>query len=529
MVRVIEIYYPHHNCIFLTYGAGNVILSLMPSYVLGVCMSSLVGRKEYKRSLEYLYNSDQAEFLALYGRRRVGKTFLITQFFSEKQCVFMHVTGIKDGDAAQQMARVTKAMSDAFYGGIALKEYSSWFDMFDALVYAIKHFGDPSKKIVLFFDEFPWMVTHRSKLLQALDHFWNHYWSMNPRIKLVICGSSASWIIRNIIGNKGGLHNRVTKKMLLKPFVLSEVKAYLESRNVKLNHWHVTQIYMLTGGVPFYLSFIKQGRSATQVIEQLAFRQDAPLLKEFEYLFSSLFTNAEPYIELLRILAKHRYGLSIGAIADASSSFAKGGHLMDKLQELQEAGFILAFKPYQHRNRGTYWRVIDEYTLFYFHWIEHIVGDVQEASLEPGYWRGQQDSAAFRSWSGLAFETMVYKHISHVRFALDIPVTSLANTWRYSPKAHSKEQGAQIDLLFDQQDDVVTLCEIKYTTKPFVVTKKIAQDFMKKKAVFVEKTRCKKQVFIVLISANGMSDNPYSDALISACATLEDLFVERPT
>jgi len=387
----------------------------------------LTGRVAEQQVLETFYQSKRAEFLTLYGRRRIGKTFLIKHFFAKKKGVFFHVTGIKDGNLTEQISRFVKSISDTFYKGSEIKERLNWFDAFDALTDAIDKHAEENKKIIIFLDEFPWMATHKSKLLQALDHFWNHYWSNDTRIKLVICGSSASWIINKIINNKGGLHNRVTKNILLKPFTLQEVKKFLSTQGVKLNNWQITQIYMVTGGVPFYLSSIEKGQSSAQAIEALAFTENAPLLKEFDNLFSSLFENEDPYIELLRIIAKHRYGIAQSDIAKQSKYFSQGGRIINKLKELKEAGFILGFKPHQHKKKGIYYRVIDEYTLFYFYWIEPIRDTLQETSLEKGYWQELQASAAWHSWSGYAFEAIVYKHLSHIRKKLGIPVTATAN------------------------------------------------------------------------------------------------------
>jgi uncharacterized protein len=487
---------------------------------------ALTGRMVEQQTLERFYTSKRAEFLALYGRRRVGKTFLIKQFFAKKQCVFFHVTGIKDGSLSEQISRFIKSISHTFYKDSDIKEQSNWFDAFDALTDAINKHAEKNKKIVIFLDEFPWMATHKSKLLQSLDHFWNHYWSNNVKIKLVICGSSASWIINKIINNKGGLHNRITKKMLLKPFTLQETKKFLSAQAINLNNWHVTQIYMTTGGIPFYLSFVEKGQSSAQTIESLAFTENAPLLKEFDNLFSSLFENEEPYIELLRIIAKHRYGIAQSDIAKQSSYFSKGGRITNKLKELKETGFILGFKPHQHKKKGVYYRVIDEYTLFYFYWIEPIRGTLQEESLEKGYWQALQTSAAWHSWSGYSFEAIVYKHLSQIRKKLQIPATAIANSWRYVPLKNVKTDGAQIDLLFDRRDAVITLCEIKYSHKAFLIDKQYAAQLIKKRDVFVKRTKTKKQLFIAMIAARNIKNNPYSDELISGVVVLDDLFKE---
>lgn len=481
-------------------------------------------RQREEESLNDFFESKRPEFLALYGRCRVGKTFLIKSFFEKKKCVFFHVTGIKDGSLIKQLDHFVKSISATFYKGSEIKSRTGWIDAFDGLTDAIQKHTEPHQKIILFFDEFPWMAVPKSKLLQALDHYWNHYWSNDARIKLVICGSSASWIINKIINNHGGLHNRITRKILLKPYTLHQTKEFLFQQGVKLNHRQITQIYMLTGGIPFYLSFVQKGQSSAQIIENLAFSEDAPLLKEFDNLFSSLFKDPEPYVDLLRIIAKNRYGIPQTEIAEKSKYFSQGGRISTKLNELKEAGFILEFVSYQNKTKGIYYRMIDEYTLFYLYWIEPVRKTMQPIFFPEGYWQGLQAKASWHSWSGYAFEAIIYKHLGPVRKKLHIPVTAIADSWRYFPM-NKDQAGAQIDLLFDRDDDMITLCEIKFSAKPFVIDKKYAIELIRKQSVFVKKTRTKKQIMISMITTEGLSDTLYADDLIQGVVTLDDLFL----
>jgi len=363
--------------------------------------TELISRKEEVLLLKDFLHSNRPEFLALYGRRRIGKTFLIRTFFkAEENIIFFNSTGSKEGALGEQIRHFTQHIGDVFFGGVIPKPGKNWDETFKILTDAIKT-ASPDKKIVLFLDELPWMATKNSRVLQCIDYYWNQYWSNEKRIKLIVCGSSASWIINKIINNKGGLHNRITRKIQLNPFKLKDTKIFLESNGIKLNNEQVTQLYMVTGGVPYYLAGIRKGRSATQSIENLAFKQNGLLLKEFDNLFFSLFGDSDPYVELLKIISNTRYGLSQQEIAKQSKLSSKGGRITQKLKELKEAGFIQIFKPYQHKKRGVYYRVIDEYTLFYFHWIEPVKEALQEGSLEKGYWQGTQNTPAWHSWAGL--------------------------------------------------------------------------------------------------------------------------------
>ena len=484
--------------------------------------NGFTGRRKERQVLEELYHSDKAEFLAIYGRRRVGKTYLIREFFKAQACLFFNATGIHKGPLKRQLHECTKEMARAFLPGMELKEKRNWFEVFESLTSMIEKQVPKNKKVVLFFDEFPWMATPRSKLIQALDYYWNQFWSQDKRIKLIVCGSSASWIIKNIVNDRGGLHNRLTRTILLDPMSLDETKKMLQGMKVKLNNRHIAQIYMVTGGIPFYLTHITAGLSATQIIEKLAFSKNGILIDEFDKLYASLFDNASSYIELVRMIASHRYGIPQEEIL---KKIPKGGSAVKRLKDLEHAGFIMGFTPYQHKRKGIYYKVIDEYTLFYLHWIEPIKETLLKKGVREGYWDKMIQSGSWNSWAGYSFEAMCYKHLTQISRALNLSPAALPNTWKYAPSKGSREEGAQIDLLFDREDDAITLCEIKYTNTPFAIDKEYALKLRKKIEVFKNKTHTSKQLFISMISANGLKKTMYSEEMINGVITLDDLFI----
>jgi hypothetical protein len=489
-------------------------------------MADLVGRQEECKLLKAMFESDQAEFLALYGRRRIGKTYLIQHFFAGKKTPFLRVTGQKNGTLKEQIQGFTSAMSHTFYQNAEIKEKQNWFDAFESLHHCIQANIKAHQKVVLFFDEFPWMVGRKSRLLETLEYYWNHYWSHDPRIKLIICGSSAAWIIRKIINQKGGLHNRITRKIQLKPFKLREMKKFLHSKGVKLNHRQVTEIYMATGGVPYYLTSIMKGQTATQIIESLAFKNDGLLFKEFDNLFSSLFEDAQVYIDLLRIIGKNRHGIEQSNIIKQSKFVSNGGTAVKKLQELVETGFLIKFKSHFNKKKGIYYRLIDEYCYFYLSWIEPIKDTLLNESIDAGYWEHLRATPAWNAWAGYSFESVCYQHLSEIRQSLGLNPTAVPDTWRYLPKKDETIQGAQIDLLFDRRDGAINLCEIKYTEQPFVLDKAEAANLNNKMKVFVEKTKTQKQIFLTLITAQGLKSSLYSEEMIAQVVTLDDLFRE---
>lgn len=484
----------------------------------------ILARVDETGILSDFYQSNKAEFLAIYGRRRVGKTYLISSFFAKKKCKFISITGIEKGSFLRQRTECCKQISKTFYNGTSLEIPKDWFRVFELIDNAINQVSK-DEKIVMFFDEFPWLSTPRSNLLQALEYYWNNTWSKDKRIKLIVCGSLTSWIIKNIINNTGGLYNRVTYRLKLEPFNLYETKEFLKDKGVTLNNHQILALYMVTGGVPLYLDQVKKGLSANQVVAQLCFSKNGFLVNEIKELFTSLFSNAEIYLQLIKEIAKHRYGISQAQLAKCLS-ISQSGRLLERLKELEDAGFVFSFLPYQHSKRGTYFRVIDEYTLFYFRWIEPHLNSIKRFAKTTGFWLEQARSSSYKSWCGYAFESICYKHIDQILHKLSLKPSALPYAWRFAPEKGDKKQGAQIDLLFDRNDRCITLCEIKYTEEPFVIDKQYAEVLNKKATVFKEVTRTSKQLFWAVISASDIKKSMYSEDMIAGVVNLNDLFVK---
>lgn len=483
----------------------------------------LIGRNEEIDLLENMYESNRPEFLAIYGRRRVGKTYLIRLFAETKKAVFFNITGIKDAPRSRQLETFAQQLSKVFYSGVPIVTPKNWGSAFQLLTDAANTHSK-KKRIILFFDELPWLATPKSMLLQELDYYWNQHWSNDARIKLIVCGSNASWIIHKIINNKGGLHNRITQKIALEPFTLSETNEFLINQKITLKKQQLLMVYMVTGGIPYYLSYIEKGLSAAQIIEKIAFTKKSFLFSEFENLFSSLFDNAENYIKAIKIIASRRYGIGQQELLIMMGKSVMGSVGVNLLRNLEETGFIISFVPHEHKRQGIYYRLIDEYVYFYLKWIEPIKSTLQKNSMPAGYWLSKQQTSEWSIWLGYSFESFCLKHISLIRQALSIPPDAVAHSWRYVPRKNSDNRGAQIDLLFDRNDDAITICEIKYTEEPFTITKEYLDNLQKKMTVYKEQTGTKKQLFLAIISANGIKNNYYAEQIVSGIVTLEDFF-----
>jgi hypothetical protein len=484
----------------------------------------IIGRVKEQELLRELIKSKKSEFVAIYGRRRVGKTYLIKNLVSSFPSVFFHVTGIQKGSLKSQLKEFAKQVGKTFYQSPSLIPKTSWDDAFEELTDTIKDIPK-EKTVVLFFDELPWMSTPRSGLLTALELYWNRYWVFDRRIKLIICGSATSWIIDNIINNKGGLHNRVTRTIHLQPFSLHETESFLKEHQIQLNRKQILDLYTILGGVPLYWSFVRKGLSAPQCIDELCFQRNGPLVNEFERLFESLFEDPKPYTELIRFIAKHRYGIGQAELI-ALSKLPNGGGTIDRLHELEEAGFVTSLVPYGHKDKGVYYVMDDEYSLFYLRWIEPNLKSIAKKENNEGFWLSLSSQSGWKAWAGYAFESTCYKHINQIRRALRIDPGAHVGTWRYSPRAKEGAEGAQIDLLFDRPDGVITICEVKCSDNQFAIDKAYYQELVRKMEVFRKQTRTKKQLFLTMITTNGLKQTIYSEELVTGQVTLENLFKE---
>lgn len=485
-------------------------------------MRKLVGRKHEIGELNDVLSSKRSEFLVVYGRRRIGKTFLIKEHFKNKPCTFFHVTGIKDGTLNEQLQVFTQTIADLFYDGADIATPNTWMKAFDSLNRIIQK--QPSNKpIIIFMDEFPWMATKRSRLLQSLEYYWNRHWEDLPHLKLIVCGSSASWIVKKILYHKGGLHNRITRQMVLKPFSLQETKAFLEAQNIKIPHQQVIDIYLTLGGIPFYLEGLKSNTSVLNNINNLCFKETGLLFYEFDKLFQSLFDNHENYAFLVRLIGSHREGIPRAQIEkQGQARFLHGGRLTEHLKDLEIAGFIRPFRPLYSNRYSLYYRINDEFCYFYLKWVENEKATLLSLDTHHHYWNQKATTPGYAAWSGYAFEMLCYKHIAHIKRALNIPEDARIGSWRYCPRDKEK-LGSQIDLIFEQHDAII-VCEIKHSNKPYTITKEYAQKLQHKVAVFQEKIKPKKPILIAMIASSGIKSNAYSKDLIHNTLDANKLF-----
>jgi len=367
---------------------------------------------------------------------------------------------------------------------------------------------------VVFFDEVPWMATHKSGFLKGLSYFWNS-WAVRQNIVVVLCGSAASWMIHKILRNKGGLHNRVTRRIRLQSFTLAETKNYLESRAVYFDNYQLLQLYMVMGGIPHYLKELKAGRSATQNINRICFSEDGLLRDEFLSLYPALFQHSDYHIAIIRALATKQSGMNRKEIL-AGAKLPDGGRVTRVLDELMQSGFIATYPPYGKRKKGQVFRLQDEYSLFYLRFIEKNLQN-------PPTWTSMSLTQAYKIWCGYAYENICLKHIINIKKALEINGV-YTMTSSFLKTGEKGQEGTQIDLVIDRNDHVINLCEVKFYNVAFTITKDYAAKLREKIRIFQESTNTKKQIHLVLITTFGLKPNKHSLGLVSTAIGMDVFF-----
>ncbi|MDR2653473.1 MAG: AAA family ATPase [Prevotellaceae bacterium] len=469
-----------------------------------------IGRQREIEELTYLVESKKPEFAVIFGRRRVGKTFLIREYFNNK-FTFYH-TGMANTEMATQLKNFNASLHK--YGNIPYPEVATWFESFEQLIHLLSHIKSKSKKTV-FIDEMPWMDTPRSGFIQALEYFWNSWASGQSDILLIVCGSATSWMMNKLIKNHGGLHNRVTRRIHLSPFNLGECEEYFQKHNLEMNRHQIVENYMIFGGVPYYLSLMQKQFSMTQNVDNLCFASKGILKNEFENLYASLFKNHDNHVKIVEVLSKKAKGLTREEIIE-NAQLPDGGGLTKTLRELELCGFIHRYRAFEKWERQSLYQLIDFFTLFYFNFMSDNKFD------DEHFWTNFIENARHRAWSGYAFEQVCMAHLPQIKNKLGISgVLTNTASWR----SRESENGAQIDLLIERNDKVINLCEMKFANSQFVITKKYDEILRNKQEAFRNETKTNKTLHLTMITTYGVKHNEYWGNIRSE-VTMDDLFVK---
>ena len=470
----------------------------------------MVGRKREMAALQRAMMSGESEFVAIYGRRRIGKTYLVREFF-KGGFVFQH-TGLEKGDMAKQLSAFRDSLEDCGMSGCA--KPNGWMEAFRMLRDLVAR--SRSKRKVLFIDEMPWMDTPKSDFVSALEHFWNAWMSARKDVILVVCGSATSWIINKVIRSRGGLHNRVTSTIALSPFTLGECELYARERGLSLPRKALAELYMVFGGVAYYWRHFEKGMSVAQIVDRLLFAENAELRGEFDRVFASLFKNDAVYRKIVFTLSKKEGGMSLEELL-SRLNVEKGGRWTRRLEELEQCGFVRRYAGWGKKERDARYQLIDNFTLFSMRFLHNA------ANRDEHFWLHATTGSAIRTWRGLAFERLCLLHVRQIKFALGVSGV-LTHEYAWNHRSDGEHQGgAQIDLVIDRADNVVNVCEMKFTDKPFEISKKYATELTEKIETFREVCSVKKSIFLTFVTSTGLADNAQRN-MVQSEVTLDDLF-----
>ena len=479
-------------------------------------MSTIVGREEEIKELNKLYNSDRPEFVAVYGRRRVGKTFLIKQAMKGR-ITFQH-TGVSPVDQDGDRSRM-KVQLESFYYSLldqgleGYKAPKTWMEAFFLLEQLLQNLDNGTRQVV-FIDELPWMDTPRSGFLPAFESFWNGWCSGRDNIMLIVCGSATSWILSNLSRNKGGLYGRLTSEIKLSPFTLKESAEYFEHENIAMSRYDILQSYMIFGGIPYYISYFQKGMSLEQNTDNILFGRKPRLKDEFNRLFAAIFSNPKDSKKIIRLLANKHSGYTREEISK-QTGIPLGGGLSNTLASLTESDFIISYTPYDKPKSMVCYKLIDNFCLF---WLKY----VEQKHNEAEFLSDHATSDILKVWRGIAFEEVCWQHISQIKKALEIGgVKSTSSAW--SIKGDDNTEGAQIDLLIVRNDNVVNLCEMKFASTPYSIDKD-EEAKLRHRIESLKATLSPKQtIHLTMVTTYGIVYGKHS-GIVQKEITMKDLF-----
>ena len=457
--------------------------------------------------------SNSSQLIIVYGRRRVGKTFLINEYFGNS--FEFKLTGAYDQSKDIQLRNFTSELNRK-----SKKEWTvpkDWIQAFEMLRSYLEGLPETDKHVV-FFDEMPWLDTHKSGFVPAFEWFWNDWASTQDNLVFIVCGSATSWMTDKLSNNKGGLFNRQTCRLYLEPFNLKETEEYLESRGISWSRYDIAECYMIMGGIPYYLSLLDSELSLSQNVDNLFFRKKAELWDEFKHLYNTLFTNGDNYIKVVETLSSKNGGLTRKELSE-NTGLPANGSLTKILSNLAESGFIRMSSFYGRKKKEIVYQLTDYYTWFYLRFVKDNYGK------DEHFWSNAIDNPKRRSWAGLTFEQLCKDHIPQIKNRLGISgVLSEESVWFYRGESEG-EKGAQIDLLIDRRDRVINICEIKFSIGEYTIDADYELALRTKAETFRNVTSCRKTLQMIMITTYGVKKNKHS-SIVQNEVVLDDLFVQ---
>ena len=489
----------------------NIIIFAFRNNIGKIMIENIIGRNEEKDTLSRIWESRQSEFVAVCGRRRVGKTFLVREYF-EEQMVFQ-VSGIAHGNTSEQLKNFYYSLRR--YDASLAEMPKDWIDAFELLIQYLSSLSIERK--VVFLDELPWMDTPGANFISALEHFWNGWASARKDIVLIVCGSATSWMMDKLINNHGGLYGRLTHRMMLQSFSLGEAEQFLVAKGIHLSRYEVAEAYMILGGIPYYLNMLDNRLSLAQNIDRLLFNPNGELYNEFDMLYRSLFNHSDNYVKVVECLNNRGYGMTRSEIVQATG-IKSGNMLTTVLANLESCGFIRKYANYGCTDKKALYQLVDFFTLFYFHFL-------RESSFRNlQYWSTLQRTPRFYAWAGISFEILSMAHIVQIKKKLGISgVATSVYSWRSKSVVEEDVRAAQIDMVIERADNTINVCEMKFSEGEFSISKDYDRVLRNKIVRFQEETKSRKSIQLTFVTSYGVKKGVYA-GIVQNEVLLDDLF-----
>ena len=480
--------------------------------------SSIIGREEEIAVLERLYNSKKSEFLAIYGRRRVGKSFLVSEVYGTK-IVFKSVgTYLKDNDRNYETYR--RLQLDHFYDALLLsglgkeeQRPANWREAFLLLRKLLA--GIRMRRKVVLIDELPWLAgPQSSEMIAELGYFWNSWADDQRNIVLVVCGSATSWMLDNVIRDYGGLHGRLTGVIKLKPFTLAECARYYRKNGFRLSQYEMCIGYMALGGVPFYLDKLRNDLTMTENIDAIFFA-DEKIHQEYKDVYAGLYASKDRYVDIVKALGARFYGMTQAEIA-IHLGIGRGGTLSQMIDNLVESGIIRKYPRYGKQRVEMVYQLKDFFSLFYLRFVEG-------TQVRTGLWSTMHRTPIYNTWAGNTFELLCIEHLSKIQDTLRIASVDRNYCWKgESPNG----RGAQIDLLLESKSSRTDyVCEMKFSGSKYAITSDDEENLLNKLDAFAASKMHHKthSIQLVMVTTMGIAGGEHT-SIVNQAVTLDDLF-----
>lgn len=469
---------------------------------------SFICRYPEREALARIAGQETPCILIVYGRRRIGKTELLEQTFRERNIIKFEG---KEGQPPEvQKQHVLNELAKLFDDPLLAKlQLDSWLDIFE-LIYRYTKEGEWT----VYFEELQWLADYKDEFVSDLKIAWDNNFRHNPKMLLILCGSSPSFMINQVAHSKA-LYNRSQHEMLLEQFLLPEAAEFLKNRSRK----EVMDAYLTIGGVPLYLEKLNDESSVFLSLCQGSFTKKSFFSEEYQRIFISSMGENLNYQKIIEFLSKRRYATRAEILKHLK--LTSGGNITVLLDDLELCGFIDKYSPYNVREQSLLVRycIHDPYLQFYNKFIRPIKKEILSGKYEKNP-QSAINRETYGKWLGYAFERFCRRYDYAIADILRFSAVKYRSGSYFSRSSERESPGYQIDLLFDRDDQVITVCEIKYSINK--ISRSVIQD-VEQKISLLDNPK-KKSIHRVLITTNDAEDSIEAEGYFDRIITLDDLF-----